>query len=166
MDEFDEFEKELATFDKDAEELNKKVKTYESEKEQPSDEMKTEEKKSESTASAKPADQPINTLNPSPTVTEESVYAALREVFDPELPVNIVDLGLVYQVKIIDGWVGVKMSLTSPGCGLADQIANDAREKVLHVPGVLDADVRIVWQPAWTMNFMTPEARKKLMIVK
>ncbi len=48
---------------------------------------------------------------------------------------------------------------------LADQIANDAREKVSHVPGVLDADVRIVWQPAWTPKFMSPEARKKLMIV-
>jgi metal-sulfur cluster biosynthetic enzyme len=112
------------------------------------------------------SEEPNALINPASTVTEESVYAALREVYDPELPVNIVDLGLVYQVKIIDGWVGVKMSLTSPGCGLADQIAADAREKVLHVPGVLDADVRIVWQPAWNTNFMTPEARKKLIIVK
>ena len=110
-------------------------------------------------------DEQITPLNASGVPTEEAVYKALREVYDPELPVNIVDLGLVYQVKIIEGWVGVKMSLTSPGCGLADQIANDAREKVLHVPGVLDADVRIVWQPAWNANFMTPEARKKLMIV-
>jgi metal-sulfur cluster biosynthetic enzyme len=111
-------------------------------------------------------EETISPLNAASALTEVSVYAALREVYDPELPVNIVDLGLVYQVKIIEGWVGVKMSLTSPGCGLADQIAADAREKVLQVPGVLDADVRIVWQPAWNANFMTPEARKKLMIVK
>ena len=99
------------------------------------------------------------------SIDELAIYTALKEVFDPEIPVNIVDLGLVYQVKIIDSWVGVKMSLTSSGCGLADQITDAARQRVLQVPGVVDADVRIVWQPKWTPHFMSPEARKKLMIV-
>lgn len=98
-------------------------------------------------------------------VSEQAVYDALKDVYDPEIPVNIVDLGLVYQVKIIDNWVGVKMTLTSSGCGLADEIAASARNRVLQVPGVLDADVRIVWQPAWKPGFMSEEARKKLLIM-
>ena len=97
-------------------------------------------------------------------VNEQAIYDALKEVYDPEMPVNIVDLGLVYQVKIIDGWVGVKMTLTSQGCGLADEIAAAARDRVLHVPGVIDADVRIVWQPAWKPSYMSEAARKKLII--
>lgn len=97
-----------------------------------------------------------------PPVSEEIVLAALRDVYDPEIPVNVVDLGLIYQVKIIDDWVGVKMTLTSPGCGLADQIAGQVRERILDIPGVVNGDVRIVWQPAWNPNMIHPEARKKL----
>jgi metal-sulfur cluster biosynthetic enzyme len=97
-----------------------------------------------------------------PTLTEEKILDALKEVYDPEIPVNVVDLGLIYQVKIIEDWVGIKMTLTSPGCGLADQIANQVREKVLDVPGVISGDVRIVWQPQWTPNMIHPDARKKL----
>lgn len=99
-------------------------------------------------------------------VQESAVYAALREVYDPEIPVNIVDLGLVYQVKIIDDWVGVKMTLTSPGCGLADQIAQQVREKILSVPGVTGGDVRLIWQPAWNAGMMSEEARKKLILTQ
>ena len=97
-----------------------------------------------------------------PQLTEQVVLTALREVYDPEIPVNVVDLGLIYQVKIIDDWVGIKMTLTSPGCGLGDQIANQVREKVMQVPGVVDGDVRIVWQPAWNQSMMSEEAKKKL----
>ena len=96
------------------------------------------------------------------SITKEQVYAALKEVHDPEIPVNIVDLGLVYDVKIIDDWVGVKMTLTSPGCGLADQIANTVRQKVAVLPGVDDADVRLVWQPQWNPSMMSEEAKKKV----
>ena len=95
-------------------------------------------------------------------ITKEQVYAALKDVHDPEIPVNIVDLGLVYDVKIIDDWVGVKMTLTSPGCGLADQIANMVRQKVAGLPGVSDADVRLVWQPQWNPSMMSEEAKKKV----
>ena len=100
-----------------------------------------------------------------PQLTEQVVLTALREVYDPEIPVNVVDLGLIYQVKIIDDWVGIKMTLTSPGCGLADQIANQVREKVMQVPGVVDGDVRIVWQPAWNQSMISPGAKQQLGIV-
>jgi metal-sulfur cluster biosynthetic enzyme len=96
------------------------------------------------------------------TVNETQVYEALRQVNDPEIPVSIVDLGLVYDVKIIDDWVGVKMTLTTPGCGMATSIANMVRTKVLEIPGVREADVRLVWDPVWSPAMMTETARKKL----
>jgi metal-sulfur cluster biosynthetic enzyme len=95
-------------------------------------------------------------------ITREQVYAVLKDVHDPEIPVSIVDLGLIYDVKIIDDWVGVKMTLTSQGCGLSTQIANTVRERVATIPGVSDADVRIVWQPAWNPSMMSDEAKKKV----
>lgn len=95
-------------------------------------------------------------------VTEEQVYAALRNCYDPEIPVNVVDLGLIYEVKIIDDWVGVKMTLTAPGCGMSGMISRSIREQLLGLPGVKDADVRIVWDPAWTPAMMSEEARKRL----
>lgn len=95
-------------------------------------------------------------------VTEAQVYDALRQCYDPEIPVNVVELGLIYDVKIIEEWVGVKMTLTTPGCGMSGMIAQDVRNKVLRLPGVKEADVRIVWEPAWTPERMSPEARKKL----
>ena len=95
-------------------------------------------------------------------ITKDEVYASLKDVYDPEIPVSIVDLGLVYDVKIIDDWVGVKMTLTSQGCGLSTQIANTVRERVASLPGVADADVRIVWQPAWNPSMMSEAAKKKV----
>jgi metal-sulfur cluster biosynthetic enzyme len=103
----------------------------------------------------------VNTQN-TPAVSQELVYAALRECFDPEIPVNVVDLGLIYDVKIIDDWVGVKMTLTTPGCGMSGIIAQNVRNRVLAVEGVKDADVRIVWEPAWTPERMSADARKRL----
>ena len=95
-------------------------------------------------------------------VTEAQVFEALRDVYDPEIPVSIVDLGLVYDVKIIDDWVGVKMTLTTPGCGMGNAIANMARERVLELPGVTECDIRIVWEPQWNQSMMSEQARKKL----
>lgn len=96
------------------------------------------------------------------SITEEQVYAALRDCYDPEIPVNVVDLGLIYEVKIIDDWVGVKMTLTTPGCGMSGMIAQNVRNRVLTLAGVKEADVRIVWEPAWTPERMSTEARKRL----
>ncbi len=95
-------------------------------------------------------------------VTESQVYEAMKQVFDPEIPVSVVDLGLIYDVKIIDDWVGVKMSLTTPGCGMGGAIANQIRERVLEIPGVHEADVRIVWEPQWNPSMMSATAKKKL----
>ncbi|MBM2841910.1 MAG: hypothetical protein HW412_2438, partial [Bacteroidetes bacterium] len=96
------------------------------------------------------------------TISEGSILSALRECYDPEIPVNLVDLGLIYDIKIIDDWVGVKMTLTSPGCGMSGMISQNVRNQVLKVPGVKDADVRIVWEPAWSPARMSAEAKKKL----
>jgi metal-sulfur cluster biosynthetic enzyme len=98
----------------------------------------------------------------SSTVTEEQVYEALKQCYDPEIPVNVVELGLIYDVKIIDSWVGVKMTLTTPGCGMSGMIAQDVKNRVMRLPGVKEADVRIVWEPAWTPERMSPEAKKRL----
>jgi metal-sulfur cluster biosynthetic enzyme len=95
-------------------------------------------------------------------VTEQQVFEALKDCYDPEIPVNLVDLGLIYDVKIIEDWVGVKMTLTTPGCGMSGMISQNVRNRVLKVPGVKDADVRIVWDPAWSPARMSADAKKKL----
>ncbi len=95
-------------------------------------------------------------------ITEGQIYEALKECYDPEIPVNVVDLGLIYDVKIIDDWVGVKMTLTAPGCGMSGIIAQSVRNRLLRVSGVKDADVRIVWEPAWSPALMSAEAKKRL----
>jgi len=99
---------------------------------------------------------------PSETFTETDVYEAMKTVFDPEIPVSVVDLGLIYDVKIIDDWVGVKMTLTTQGCGMGGAISNQIRETVLEIPGVHECDVRLVWEPAWNQSMMSAEAKKKL----
>ena len=96
-------------------------------------------------------------------ITEENVLDALREVFDPEIPVNVVDLGLIYEVKVEDGnKVSVKMTLTAPGCPMAEMVTEDAREKILSGTGAKEADVEIVFDPPWTQEMLTPEGRKAL----
>lgn len=98
----------------------------------------------------------------SKTLTEEAIYEALRDCYDPEIPVDIVNLGLVYGVTIVDHWVGVKMTLTSPGCPASNMISMQVKERLRKIPGVGDADVRIVWQPEWNPSMMTEEAKKRL----
>ena len=100
-------------------------------------------------------------------VREEDVIEVLREVFDPEIPVNIVDLGLVYECETtaMEGGghkVAVKMSMTAPGCGMGDVLKEDARRKILTVPGVKEADVQVVWEPPWDQSRMSEAARLQL----
>ncbi len=103
----------------------------------------------------------------------EAIWAQLRQVFDPEIPVNIVDLGLVYTMdvaKLADqtppGFrVNVSMTLTAPGCGMGPAIAEDAKSKVLLVPGVSDADVRITWDPPWNQQMISEEGKMKLGLI-
>src|SRR3984893_18319212 len=100
-------------------------------------------------------------------VSEEAVWSQLRQVYDPEIPVNIVDLGLVYDCRLIknDGGatkVEVKMTLTAPGCGMGTAIAHDAQSKILSIDGVDEADVQLVWDPPWNQNMISEAGRMKL----
>jgi len=94
--------------------------------------------------------------------TKEQVLTALREVYDPEIPFNIVDLGLVYACEVEDANVNVKMTLTFPGCGMGGYIANSAREKIMELEGVEDANVEMVFEPPWTPDLISPEIKAEL----
>ena len=98
--------------------------------------------------------------------SEHAVWAALKTCFDPEIPVNIVDLGLIYDLAIErtdDGHVvEVKMTLTAPGCGMGPVIAEDARQKIAALPSVATARVHIVWDPQWTPQMISAEGRAAL----
>ena len=89
----------------------------------------------------------------------ETARTALRQVKDPELDMNIIDLGLVYDVEIEDGAVHVKMTLTSPGCPAGPMITNDAYRVLRGLDGVKDVDIEIVWEPYWTPERMDPRVR-------
>jgi metal-sulfur cluster biosynthetic enzyme len=95
--------------------------------------------------------------------TKEEVYEVLQQCYDPEIPVNIVDLGLIYDVQIEGNKVNVKMTLTAPGCGMGGMIAGQARQKILdNVDGVEEATVDIVWDPPWDPSRIKEEAKQKL----
>ena len=95
--------------------------------------------------------------------TETAVIDAICTVFDPEIPVNIYELGLIYAVEINDGGaVKVEMTLTAPGCPSAQELPEQVRDAVLTVPGVTSAEVETVWEPAWHPGRMTEEARLQL----
>jgi len=98
---------------------------------------------------------------------EKAVWEALLSCYDPEIPVNIVDLGLVYDmgIELLPSGtkkVFVKMTLTAPGCGMGATIAGDAQQKILTLPGVEDASVEIVWDPPWHQSMITAEGRRLL----
>jgi len=94
---------------------------------------------------------------------ENGIVEALKTVFDPEIPVNIYELGLIYDIDLqADGQVQVKMTLTSPGCPVAGSLPGEVKNKVEAVPGVTAADVELVWDPAWNPSMMTEAARLQL----
>ena len=100
-------------------------------------------------------------------VSEQQVWDALRTCYDPEIPVNIVDLGLVYDMQLNKlpagtARVDVKMTLTAPGCGMGPSIAGDAQQKLLMLDGVDEASVEIVWEPAWHQSMITEQGRRQL----
>jgi metal-sulfur cluster biosynthetic enzyme len=97
------------------------------------------------------------------TVTEEQVYAALKKCMDPEIPVNIVDLGLIYGVKVAGGKdVDIKMTMTTRGCPLHDTLISDVKRSVGKVNGVGNVNVDIVWDPPWSLEKMNQDVREKL----
>ena len=95
-------------------------------------------------------------------VSEEVVLEALREVYDPELHYNIVDLGLVYDVGIMDGGIHVLMTLTTPACPIGPMITEQIQETLGLMPGVKDVDVEFTFDPPWGPDMMTDEARADL----
>jgi probable FeS assembly SUF system protein SufT len=100
-------------------------------------------------------------------VNEDQVWTVLKSCFDPEIPVNIVDLGLIYNLNLetLPGGrskVEVKMTLTAPGCGMGGVIAQDAQQKLLMLDGVEEASVEVVWDPPWHQTMITPEGRRAL----
>jgi len=97
-----------------------------------------------------------------PMVSEEVVTEALKEVYDPELHYNIVDLGLVYDVEIKDGGVHVLMTLTTPACPIGPMVIEQIQENLGILPGVKDVDVEITFDPLWSPEMMSDEARADL----
>jgi FeS assembly SUF system protein len=104
------------------------------------------------------------TAPPSTTEGEayDAVVEALRGIFDPEIPVNIYDLGLIYGVAVMDGHALVTMTLTTPHCPVAESMPGEVEMRVASVPGVATAKVELVWQPPWDPSKMTDEARLEL----
>lgn len=101
---------------------------------------------------------------------EDQVWAQLKSVYDPEIPVDIVNLGLVYDCVIEEEAAGkkvvaVKMTLTAPGCGMGPVIAADAQAKIMTIEGIDDAKVELVWDPAWNQDMISEEGRMKLGMV-
>lgn len=93
---------------------------------------------------------------------KEAVIAALRDIFDPEIPVNIYDLGLIYGVDIVDGHATITMTLTTPHCPVAETMPGEVEMRVMAVPGIATADVNLVWDPPWNPASMSDEARLEL----
>ena len=100
---------------------------------------------------------------------EEAVWQQLKSVYDPEIPVNVVDLGLIYDCQIKQEnsktSVLVKMTLTAPGCGMGPAIAADARSRILSLEEVDEADVELVWDPPWNQSMISEEGRMKLGLI-
>lgn len=101
--------------------------------------------------------------SPDPADIEEGIVEALKTVYDPEIPVNIYELGLIYDLELQpDGRAQIKMTLTSPGCPVAGSLPGEVQKKVEAVPGVTSADVELVWDPAWNPSMMSEAARLQL----
>ena len=98
--------------------------------------------------------------------SQQDVITVLKTIFDPEIPVDIYELGLIYEVKFSDveggQRVDIEMTLTSPNCPVAESLPADVKQKVLSMEGVVDADVEIVFEPAWTQDLMSEEAKLEL----
>jgi FeS assembly SUF system protein len=108
--------------------------------------------------SAKPAPAPAE----GDEALQEAVIEALKEIYDPEIPVNIYDLGLIYNVEVNEGHAIVTMTLTTPHCPVAESMPGEVELRVGSVPGIGDAEVNLVWEPAWSPENMTDEARLEL----
>ncbi len=120
------------------------------------------------TPMAPPAAQPgVTGADPNAPFSEQAVWEQLKTVYDPEIPVDIVELGLIYECKhepTPQGGerVGIKMSLTAPGCGMSEVLKRDVEQKVANLPGVREVQVEVVFDPPWTPERMSDAAKLKL----
>jgi len=113
---------------------------------------------------------PQNAHNNAAPAGIEEIKESLKSVFDPEIPVNVVDLGLIYRVELekteTHGRVAyVDLTLTAPGCGMGPVIADDVKNKVLTLPGIDHAEVEIVWDPPWTQDLISEEGKMELGLI-
>ena len=93
----------------------------------------------------------------------EKVILEIKKIFDPEIPVNIYDLGLIYKVEIVDkNKVNVDMTLTSPNCPVAESLPNSVKENIMNIEGVTNVDLKLVWDPPWTKDKMSETAKLEL----
>ena len=95
-------------------------------------------------------------------VTEESVLESIKQIIDPEIGINIVDMGLIYEVDIDDTTVDITMTLTSPGCPAGGQLINGTQHVTQQLDGVEEVNVSVVWTPRWTPELMSEEAKDEL----
>ena len=96
------------------------------------------------------------------TVTVEEIRETLKHVYDPEIPVNVVDLGLIYDIQVDEGNVFVQMTLTAPGCGMGPMIAQQAEWAVSEVEGVEDVEVEMTFDPPWSPDLISEDGKKLL----
>lgn len=119
------------------------------------DDLKPETQETQSSVTAVEATDPAD--------VENGIVEAVKTIFDPEIPVNIYELGLIYDIDIQDGGaVQVKMTLTSPGCPVAGSLPGEVQSKIEGVPGVSSVNVELVWDPAWNPSMMSEAARLTL----
>jgi metal-sulfur cluster biosynthetic enzyme len=96
------------------------------------------------------------------TLNRDGVMEALRDVYDPEIPINVVDLGLIYDCQVTKGDVDIKMTLTFAGCGMGPYIAQQAEWRIAEMEGVEDVNVELVYDPPWTPDMITEEGKAEL----
>ncbi len=96
------------------------------------------------------------------TITKDEVIESLKNVYDPEIPVNVVDLGLIYDVQVEEGNIHVQMTLTAPGCGMGPMIAQQAEWAISELDGVEDVEVEMTFDPPWTPDLISEDGKKFL----
>ena len=93
---------------------------------------------------------------------KEKIITEIKKIYDPEIPVNIYELGLIYDIKIEDKNVEVKMTLTSPNCPVAESLPKEVKDSILKIKGVKDVDLKLVWAPPWNQDMMSEAAKLEL----
>ncbi|USS39958.1 metal-sulfur cluster assembly factor [Thermococcus aggregans] len=105
-------------------------------------------------------------MSENPKITKEMVLEKLKEVIDPEIGIDVVNLGLIYELKVNpDNTVYVKMTMTTPGCPLTMWLLQAVEQKILEIPGVKDAEIELTFDPPWTPDRISEEVKKKLGII-